>query len=277
MQYRDYGREGYQVSTFGMGCMRLPRRERPDGTVEVDREKAYELLRYAADHGVNYFDTAFGYHGGDSERVVGEALEGERRKRVHIATKQPFAAMTDASTIRRNLENTLKKLRTDYLDVYLIHNIQAPAWPEIQRRDILNEYEKFKQEGLIRAIGFSYHGGLDTFRQVLSYYPWAMCQVQQNLLDSAKEVTEEGVRLAGEKGCALVIMEPLRGGGLASAPSQVQAVYDGYPVRRSAAEWAFRYMIDHPSCPCPGPLAPRRLASPPSSATTLSTTTFTPR
>ena len=193
MQYRDYGREGYQVSTFGMGCMRLPRRERPDGTVEVDREKAYALLRYAADHGVNYFDTAFGYHGGDSERVVGEALEGERRKRVHIATKQPFAAMTDASTIRRNLENTLEKLRTDYLDVYLIHNIQAPAWPEIQRRDILNEYEKFKQEGLIRAIGFSYHGGLDTFRQVLSYYPWAMCQVQQNLLDSAKEVTEEGV------------------------------------------------------------------------------------
>lgn len=79
--------------------------------------------------------------------------------------------MTDASTIRRNLENTLKKLRTDYLDVYLIHNIQAPAWPEIQRRDILNEYEKFKQEGLIRAIGFSYHGGLDTFRQVLSTIP----------------------------------------------------------------------------------------------------------
>lgn len=250
MQYRDYGREGYQVSTFGMGCMRLPRRERPDGTVEVDREKAYELLRYAADHGVNYFDTAFGYHGGDSERVVGEALEGERRKRVHIATKQPFAQMKDASTIRRNLENTLKKLRTDYLDVYLIHNIQAPDWPEIQRRDILNEYEKFKQEGLIRAIGFSYHGGLDTFRQVLSYYPWAMCQVQQNLLDSAKEVTEEGVRLAGEKGCALVIMEPLRGGGLASAPSQVQAVYDGYPVRRSAAEWAFRYMIDQPQVSC---------------------------
>jgi len=250
MQYRDYGREGYQVSTFGMGCMRLPRMEDKDGNVVVDREKAYEMIRYAADNGVTYFDTAFGYHRGQSEAVLGEALEGARRDKVKIVTKQPFAEMKDTDTIRRNLENTLKKLRTDHLDVYLIHNIQSPAWPEIKRREILNEYEKFKQEGLIRAIGFSYHGQLETFREILAYYPWAMCQVQQNLLDRDKEVTEEGIRLAGEKGCALVIMEPLRGGGLASAPGDVQKVYDSYPVKRSPAEWAFRYMIDKPQVSC---------------------------
>ena len=127
MQYRPYGKMGFDVSLFGMGCMRLPRREKADGSVEIDREKAIEMIRYAADHGVNYFDTAYGYHRQMSESLVGEALDGGYRQRVHIATKQPFAVMKDKGEIRRNLEDTLKKLRTDYLDVYLIHNIQKKA------------------------------------------------------------------------------------------------------------------------------------------------------
>lgn len=250
MQMRPYGRQGFDVSTFGMGCMRLPRLTHEDGTVEVDREKAYEMIRYAAEHGVNYFDTAMTYHGGDSEAVLGEALEGGLRQKVKIATKQPFREMKTQDTIRKNLENTLKKLRTDHIDVYLIHNIQAADWENIKQRKILEEYEKFRQEGLIGAIAFSYHGELDTFRQVLAYYPWAMCQVQQNLLDCDKEVTEEAMTLAGEKGCALVIMEPLRGGGLASAPKDVQAIYDAYPEKRSAAEWAFRFLYNYPQVSC---------------------------
>ncbi len=250
MQYRPYGKLDFQVSAFGMGCMRLPRILKEDGTAEVDREKAYELIRYAADHGVNYFDTAYGYHHQTSEAVLGEALQGGYRERVKIATKQPFNVMKTHADIRRNLENTLKKLRTDYIDVYLIHNIQANVWEDIKARNILEEYEKFRQEGLIRGIAFSYHGEFEAFKDILSYYPWDMCQVQQNLLDCDKEVTEEGIRLAGEKGCALVIMEPLRGGGLANAPEDVQAVYNSYPVKRSPAEWAFRYLYDHPQVSC---------------------------
>lgn len=249
MQYRPYGKQGFDVSLLGMGCMRLPRRTNPDGSVEVDREKAYEIIRYAADHGVNYFDTAFTYHNQTSESVVGEALEG-RRDRVKIVTKQPFSVMKTQADIRKNLESTLKKLRTDHIDVYLIHNIQAPLWEEIKRRDVIGEYEKFRQEGLIGAIAFSYHGAYPTFKEILEYYPWAMCQVQQNLLDRDKEVTEEGIQLAGKQGTALVIMEPLRGGGLASAPKDVQAVYDSYPGGRSPAEWAFRYVADYPQVSC---------------------------
>jgi predicted aldo/keto reductase-like oxidoreductase len=242
MQRRNYGKTGYEVSLLGMGCMRLPRLA--DGT--VDREKAYELIRYAADHGVNYFDTAYVYHNRTSEEVLGEALEGERRKKVKIATKQPFAMMRTQAAIRENLEKTLKKLRTDYLDVYLIHGIGGAIWPDIQKREIIKEYERFREEGLIRAIGFSYHGNYDSFRQILTSYDWDMCQVQHNFLDTDREVTAKGLELAGERGAALVIMEPLRGGGLASGSRAVNRIYAAAPVKRSPVEWAFRYVANFP-------------------------------
>jgi predicted aldo/keto reductase-like oxidoreductase len=236
--------------------MRLPRLCTADSDgAEVDREKAYEIIRYAADHGINYFDTAYGYHNRTSEEVLGEALEGGRREKVKIVTKQPFSVMADLKSgggktilenARRNLENTLGKLRTGYLDVYLIHNIQISAWQDIKENKIIEEYEKFRAEGLIRAIGFSYHGKFPCFKEVLEFYDWDMCQIQQNLLDINNEATVEGIKLAGKKGCALVIMEPLRGGGLAAPPPAVNAVYGEYPVKRSAVEWAFRHVLNYP-------------------------------
>jgi predicted aldo/keto reductase-like oxidoreductase len=245
MQYRTYGKLGYKVSALGMGCMRLPRIVKGNEAT-VDLEKAFELIRYAADHGVNYFDTAYGYHNKTSEAVLGEALEGERREKVKIVTKQPLGVMTTQDDIRKNLENTLKKLRTSYIDVYLIHNIGKNTWEETKQRKIIEEYEKFRAEGMIKAIGFSYHGQLPAFQEVLSYYDWGMCQIQQNLIDVNSEATEEAIHLAGRKGCALVIMEPLRGGCLATPPDAVKAVYNEYPVKRSGVEWAFRHVINYP-------------------------------
>lgn len=245
MQYRKYGKLGYEVSALGMGCMRLPRIIAQDGAVSVDREKACEIIRYAAAHGVNYFDTAFTYHASKSEEVLGEALQGGLRDKVKIATKQPLAAMTTQADIRKNLESTLKKLRTDHIDVYLIHNIQAGTWDEVKRREIIKEYEKFRSEGMIGAIGFSYHGGYDTFKDILDYYDWGMCQVQQNLLDVDQETTEQAIFDAEKKGCALVIMEPLRGGGLCVPPKKVQAIYDEFSAQRTGTEWAFRHLLDY--------------------------------
>jgi len=261
MQYRNYGKLGYKVSALGMGCMRLPKITNANNETVVDREKAWEMIRYAADHGVTYFDTAYSYHGGTSEEVLGEALAGGRREKVKIATKQPFPVMKDlrsggGKTIlenaRRNLENTLKKLRTDHLDVYLIHNINASCWEEIKQNKIIEEYEKFRAEGLIKAIAFSYHGKFPCFKDVLEFYDWDMCQVQHSFIDLDNEVTVEGIRLAGKKGCALVVMEPIRGGSLAVAPKHVKELYDEFPVKltngqpRSAVEWAFRHVIDYP-------------------------------
>jgi len=247
MQYRKFGKTGLEVSALGFGAMRLPRIMSEDGrSAPVDREKAYELIRYAADNGVNYFDTAFGYHARDSEAVLGEALEGERRKKSVVVTKQPLAAMTTNAVLRENLENTLRKLRTDYLDVYLIHCIKTENWEETKRRNIIGEFEKLKSEGLIRHIAFSIHGDFDLFKDIMNHYDWDMCQVQYNLLDTDREVTTEGIKLAGEKGCAVAVMEPLRGGGLANAPSCVQEVYDGADENRAPVDWAFRYLLDFP-------------------------------
>ena len=246
MQYRPYGKNGYDVSVLGLGCMRFPRIYDGQGGAEVDMEKTFELIRYAVEHGVNYFDSAFSYHNQLSESILGEALDGGYRQRVKIATKQPLGVMHTQDDIRRNLENTLKKLRTDYIDVYLIHNIQGSTWEETKNRKIIEEYEKFRSEGLIRSIGFSYHGDFPAFRDIVTFYPWAMCQIQQNLLDVDREATQEAITLAGDRGVALAIMEPLRGGGLVNPPPAVQQLYDSYDPNRSAAEWAFRHLIDYP-------------------------------
>ena len=261
MQYRNFGKLGYQVSALGMGCMRLPRIFSEDGKAVVDREKAHEMIRYAVDHGVTYFDTAYSYHNVTSEEILGEALDGGRREKVKIATKQIYGTMQNLNSgggktilenTRRNLEGTLKKLRTSYLDAYLIHNINAETWEGIRKNKIIEEYEKFRAEGLVRAIGFSYHGGFPLFKDVLEFYDWDMCQVQHNIIDLDKEVTVEGIRLVGKKGCGLVVMEPLRGGCLATPPTRIKARYDEFPAKltngqpRSAVEWALRHVLDYP-------------------------------
>ncbi|GHV42388.1 aldo/keto reductase [Clostridia bacterium] len=251
MNYRKFGKTGYDVSALGLGCMRLPRvfdAKTNDFGTEVDLEKAFEIIRYAADHGITYFDTAFGYHGQKSEGILGEALEENgRRKKVKIATKQPINVMTDRAAIRRNLEDTLKKLRTDYIDVYLMHNIQGGTWEKFQQVGAIEEFEKAKSEGLIKTIGFSFHGGYADFEKIINGYDgWEMAQVQHNLLDLTREATISGVELAGKKGVALAIMEPLRGGGLASAPKAVRELYDSYEEKRTPAEWAFKYLLDRP-------------------------------
>jgi hypothetical protein len=250
MQQRQYGRLGYEVSLLGMGCMRLPRIQE-ESSVEIDKEKAIELIRYAAGHGVNYFDTAYAYHGTKSESLLGEALDGGYRRRVKIVTKQPYNVMNnDKGKIRENLENTLKKLRTNFIDVYLIHNIGPATWEAIKKLNVIEEYEKFRAEGLIGGIAFSYHGDAETYRQIVDFYNWDMVQIQQNILDINNQATEAGIAYAARTGAAVVIMEPLRGGGLAQAPKDVQALYDQFPIKRTPAEWAFRHLYDNPDVTC---------------------------
>jgi len=245
MLYRELGKTGYKASLLGMGCMRLPYIDSSDMTKGVDREKAYEMIQYAVDHGINYFDSAQGYHNGDSEAVLGEALDNAKiRDKVWITTKHPFWAKSEPDQIRKNLESTLKKLRTDHLDTLLMHGIGPGNWNDILEWDIWSIFEKFKSEGLINHIGFSYHGNYDHFKEVVNHYPWELCLVMHNLLDVDREVTAKGIQLASDLGVAVTIMEPLRGGGLSNAPKVVAEVYDGYSVKRCPSEWAFRYLAN---------------------------------
>jgi predicted aldo/keto reductase-like oxidoreductase len=217
-------------------------------TAQVDLDKAIEIIQYAADNGINYFDTAYGYHSKMSESVLGEALSyGGRRKRVKIATKQPLGAMGGKrENIRKNLESALTKLRTDYIDVYLMHAVDGNTWDSFKALGAIEEWQKFREEGLIKSIAFSFHGNYTDFARVFSDFDWDMCQVQHNMLDLENEATLEGVQLAGKKGCAVVIMEPLRGGGLAHAPERVKELYNSYDSERLPVEWAFKYLLDKP-------------------------------
>jgi len=240
MKYRTLGKTNLNVSLLGFGCMRLPFID-GDGKNGVDLPAAIELIQYAANNGINYFDTAFGYHGGQSEAILGEALQHKRSDVVYV-TKQPFWEMHDTATIRRNLENTLRKLRTDYIDVYLLHRIMPASWGAIQEREIFRELDNFKREGLVRHVGFSFHGDYQTFTDVVQKYPWEVAKVQHNMLDMKREVTPAGIELAGRLGLGIAIMEPLKGGGLAHAPRVVREVYDG--GGRTPAEWAFRHLVN---------------------------------
>lgn len=251
MIYRDLGKTGFKASLLGMGCMRLPYIDDADLKKGVNREEAFELIRYAVDNGINYFDTAQGYHGGNSEDILGEALDyNAMREKVWITTKYPTWGPLDPANVRSNLEKTLRKLRTDFLDTLLIHGIGPGNWDKVKSNDVLGQFEKFKSEGLIRHIGFSYHGNYEHFKEVVAFYPWEVSLLMHNLIDDDKEVTADGVALTAELGVAVTIMEPLRGGGLSVSPAPVAAVYDSFPTPRAPTEWAFRYLADMPGVHC---------------------------
>ncbi|MCL2069288.1 MAG: aldo/keto reductase, partial [Oscillospiraceae bacterium] len=221
-----------------------------DGSVSVDRDKAIEISRHAVDSGVNFFDSAFTYHRSKSENVLGEALSGGYRDRVKIATKLHIRSVKETADIRRSIETTLERLKTDHIDFYLMHGLSGENWDNYRRMGFVEQYEQFRSEGMIGHIGFSFHGKLEGFKRIIGDYPWDMCMVQQNMLDMDRECTVGGIQLAADKGIAIVAMEPLRGGGLSGAPAPVKALYDAFPVKRSPVEWAFRHLIDLPGLSC---------------------------
>ncbi len=245
MQYVPFGNLGFDVSRLGMGCMRLPTMQK-DGKTVIDREAAIAMIRSGIDQGINYVDTAYPYHDGESELVVGEALKGGYREKVKLATKLPIWMVKEEKDMNRLLDEQLKKLDVASIDFYLLHAMNKERM-ELMRS--LN-YKKFLKEamadGRIKYPAFSFHDDKACFLDILGDFDWAMAQIQYNYLDDDKQATEEGLRAAGKAGVALVIMEPLRGGALANPPADVKQLMDGYEEKRSPVEWAFSYIADYP-------------------------------
>ena len=250
MLYRPYGKQGFDVSAFGMGCMRLPQKAEADGTTHLDHEESIRMIRYAIDNGVNYLDTSYVYNNGESEQVIGEALRDGYRQKVHIATKVPPRILKSGDDMRGILETSMQRLGVDYIDAYLCHHLDDKHWEQAKEYRMMERMEQFKSEGMIGAVCFSYHGQFNTFKEIVNAYDWAMCQVQHNFLDGDTEVTDEGLSLAHEKGMAVVVMEPLRGGSLVNTTPEVKGLYETYPVKRSPVEWAFRYVYNYPQVSC---------------------------
>ena len=234
MQKVPFGKLGFDVSRLGMGCMRLPTMQK-DGKTVIDREAAISMIRSGIDQGINYVDTAYPYHDGESEIVVGQALKDGYREQVKLATKLPIWLVKEEKDMNRLLDEQLKKLDVPYVDFYLLHAMNKDRM-ELMRS--LN-YKKFFQEALadgrIRHAAFSFHDDKDCFLDILHDYDnWSMAQIQYNYLDDDKQATEEGLKAAGKAGVPLVIMEPLRGGALANPPADVQQLMD---TKSSAAPW----------------------------------------
>ncbi|MEN6342703.1 MAG: aldo/keto reductase [Methanospirillum sp.] len=242
MQYRHVPKNGDQLSALGFGAMRLPMR-----MGRIDEERATRQIREAIERGVNYIDTAVPYHGGESERFLGRALQDGYRERVNLATKLPPWSVKRREDMDRILEIQLKKLRTDRIDYYLLHSLEAGSWKRLQDLGVLEFLDAAAASGKIRNAGFSFHGDIRTFREIIEAYDWTFCQIQYNFLDTTNQAGTEGLRYAAANRVAVMVMEPLRGGMLAAnLPAEAERLYRQSGLDRSPAEWALRWVWNHP-------------------------------
>lgn len=248
MKYRNFGNLDFMVSALGFGAMRLP----TDGdTSNSDRlsnniveDEAIRMIRYAIDHGVNYIDTAYTYHKGNSEIVTGKALMDGYRNKAKLATKSPTFLINKAEDFNRYLDEQLTRLKTDCIDFYLLHALSRDKWENIVKKlDILNYAEKAKKAGKIKHLGFSFHDNLDAFIEILDGYDgWEFCQIQYNYMDIENQAGTKGLKYAAEKGLPVIIMEPLLGGRLVNPPIEVLEVIRKSEGKYSPAELAFQWL-----------------------------------
>jgi len=247
MQYRTIPKLGIDLSLFGVGCMRFPMIQNESDENVVDESISTPVIRHAIEQGVNYFDTAFVYSGGEKNEIaLGHALRDGYRDRVYIVTKIPVHKVNEPEDLERILNKQLENLETDHIDFYLLHALDKDNWKKMQEMGAPAFLDRMKEAGKIKYACFSFHDDAETFRQILDAYDWDMCQIQFNFMDIDNQATLAGLRYAGEKGIPVVIMEGLLGGKLAKAPDNVQALYDAFPVKRSPVEWAFRWIANHP-------------------------------
>ena len=244
MKYRA-DRYGNQISQLGYGCMRFSRK----GSA-IDYEKAEREVLLAIEKGVNYFDTAYVYPG--SEECLGRILdENKRRDRVYIATKLPQYIIRSAAAVDRIFDEELVRLRTDYIDYYLMHMFTDTAeWEHLKTLGIEDWIAGQKEAGRIRNIGFSYHGETEMFLQILDAYDWDFCQIQYNYLDEHTQAGRRGLQAAAQKGVPVVIMEPLRGGKLVKLPDRAKEALAADSKGYSSAELGLRWLWNQPEVTC---------------------------
>lgn len=241
MHYTDF--HGFKASLLGMGCMRLPLDEKG----EVDVQHSIDTIRKGIDEGITYVDTAYVYHNGFSERVLGMALKDGYREKVLIADKMPLWETESKEDLDRILDKQLSRLGVECIDIYLVHSVEAEAYDVMKDYEIDKWLDQKKAEGKIKYAGFSFHDDYELFEEIVDYYDWDMCQIQYNYIDENYQAGRKGLDLAQKKGLPVVIMEPLKGGRLAGKmPPQIEPMWADMSEGKSYVDWAFRWVADHP-------------------------------
>ena len=241
MNYR-MDKYGNKLSILGFGCMRFQKKQ---GKIDFDEAEREILTAFRG--GVNYYDTAYIYPG--SEALIGEVFRKNGiRDQVHIATKLPHYLIKNREGIERLFQEELKRLQTDYVDYYLMHMLNdVDTWNRLKKLGIEDWIREKKESGAIRQIGFSYHGNSEMFCALVDAYDWDFCQIQYNYLDEHSQAGRRGLHHAAAKGIPVIIMEPLRGGKLVKMlPEDAKKAMEGHPIRRTAAEWGFRWLWNQP-------------------------------
>ena len=245
MNYRN-DKYGNPISTLGFGCMRFPRKQ---GRIDFEETERQILESYRL--GVNYYDTAYIYPG--SEATLGEILEKNGiREKVKIATKLPHYLIRNMQAMERLFQEQLKRLRTDYVDYYLMHMLcDVDTWQRMKDMGIEDWLEEKKKSGAIRQVGFSYHGNSDMFCKLVDAYDWDFCQIQYNYMDEHTQAGRRGLNHAHDKGLPVIIMEPLRGGKLVNnLPDEARKIFSDSLKNYTPAQWAFRWLWDQKEVTC---------------------------
>ena len=241
MNYRT-DRYGNELSILGFGCMRFPQKM---GRIDMEETEREIMTAYQA--GVNYYDTAYIYPG--SEAALGEIFEKNNiREKVYIATKLPHYLIKSVADMDKLFAEELRRLRTDYVDYYLMHMLtDTDTWNRLKSLGIEEWITQKKASGAIRQIGFSYHGNSEMFCNLVDAYDWDFCQIQYNYMDEHSQAGRRGLYHAHEKGIPVIIMEPLRGGKLVNRlPDTAKKIFEEYKIKRTPAQWAFRWLWNQP-------------------------------
>lgn len=255
MELRAFGNTDMKVSPLGFGVMRLPMKNggktvNSNTIDQVDVDTSIAMIRSAIDGGVNYFDTAYNYVSGYSERILGEALKDGYREKVYVATKSPAWLYKSPEDFDRFLDEQLDRLGLDYVDNYLLHSMNGGSRKKTVRNNAIDGMKRAKASGKVRNIGFSFHDDLELFEEILNAADWDFCQIQLNYYDRDYQAGIKGMKMAAERGMAVVVMEPLRGGLLVDLPKNAQAVFDESGIKHSNVEWAFDWLWDMPEVSC---------------------------
>jgi predicted aldo/keto reductase-like oxidoreductase len=244
MQYRKMGSLDWQVSALGFGCMRLPSRR--INRLRADMDESLRIIRHGIDLGINYIDTAWPYHLGDSERILGQALQDGYRERVHLVTKLFMPLVRRTEDFDRFLNTQLERLQTESLDIYLFHSLNAGEFEKIKRLGLMAKMEEAKRQGRIQHIGFSFHDTLPVFKEIVDYAEWDAAQIQYNYMDTAIQATTDGLKYAHDKGIAVIVMEPIKGGALANPPAEALEVMHASGYDRTPVDWALQFLWNRP-------------------------------
>lgn len=245
----------WDVSVLGFGAMRLPTKQVKDENTQelkyvIEENEAIKMIRYAIDNGVNYIDTAYPYHGGESEVIVGKALKERYREKVHLTTKLPMWMVKKTEDFDEFLNQQIERLQTKP-DIYLFHGLTKERLEKIKTLTLIEKMEQAKAKGLIKYIGFSFHDKFEVFKEIIDFYNWDCCQIQYNYLDINYQAGTKGLEYAAGKNIAVIIMEPIRGGKLAvpdnklNSKPEIKEVLEASKVKRSMADWALQFVWNH--------------------------------